>query len=133
MLGCDDVKKDSASNIIVDKSFDFAVKIVHLARGLKFEKEFEFASQVLRSGTSIGANIAEAQKAQSKKDFLAKMYIASKETNETIYWLKLLHATKIIPDNIFEGLNQDIYEVERILISIIKTTEEKLKSEKAKP
>ena len=119
------------ANVIASKSFDFAVKIVLLSKKLRESKEFELASQVLKSGTSIGANIAEAQKAQSRKDFLAKMYIALKETNETIYWLRLMRAADIIDENTFKTLNADIHEVERILDAITKSTKHSLtKSEK---
>ena len=95
------------NNPIVDKSFGFAVKIVNLARSIRDRKEYELARQILRCGTSIGANVAEAQKAQSDKDFVAKMYIAYKEANETEYWIRLLHKTKIISDNEYNDVMKD--------------------------
>ena len=83
-----------SENIIVDKSFDFAVRIVNLNKYLYNEqKEYVLSKQLLRSGTSIGANVSEAERAQSKADFISKMSIALKEANETNYWLKLLYKT----------------------------------------
>ena len=113
-------------NPIVDKSFDFAVKIVNMARCIRDNKEYELARQLLRCGTSIGANVAEAQKAQSDRDFLAKMYIAYKEASETEYWIKLLHATKIISDNEYQDIIKDVQELLKILSSITKTMEERM-------
>ena len=83
-----------SENIIVDKSFDFAVRIVNSNKYLNNEqKEYVLSKQLLRSGTSIGANVSEAERAQSKADFISKMSIALKEANETNYWLKLLYKT----------------------------------------
>ena len=111
-------------NVIYDKSFAFAVKIVLLARQIRdSKKEYELASQFLKSGTSIGANVSEAQKAQSKKDFISKMYIAAKEASETLYWLRLLDATDIIDNKTFKDIYKDAYEIDRILTSIIKTSQ----------
>ena len=115
-------------SVVADKSLAFAVRIVSLAKYLRDKKEYELANQIIRSGTSIGANISEAQYAQSSKDFLAKMYIASKEAGETRYWLKLLHASKLINEKMFKSLNQDINEISKILVSIIKTKEENIKT-----
>ena len=85
-------------NIIETKSFDFAVRIVNLYRYLVGEKnEYVMSKQMLRSGTSIGANVSEAEKAQTKPDFNAKMNIALKEANETHYWLRLLYKTSFLP------------------------------------
>ena len=116
-------------SITADKSLAFAVRIVALAKYLRDKKEFELASQIIKSGTSIGANIAEAQYAQSGKDFIAKMYIASKEAGETRYWIKLLHATKLITTKQFQSLTQDINEISKLIVSIIKTKEQNQKSE----
>ena len=83
-----------SENIIVDKSFDFAVRIVNSNKYLNNEqKEYVLSKQLLRSGTSIGANVSEAERAQSKADFISKMSFALKESNETNYWLKLLYKT----------------------------------------
>ena len=116
-------------SVVADKSLAFAVRIVALAKYLRDKREYELANQVIRSGTSIGANVAEAQYAQSGKDFLTKMYIASKEAGETRYWIKLLHASKLIDDKMFNSFDQDINELSRLLVSIIKTKEENIKTE----
>ena len=111
-----------------DKSFKFAVRIVKFSKWMKEErKDFELASQLLRSGTSIGANVEEAQSAQSKKDFLHKNHIAFKEANETIYWLKLLKEAKIITNEQADSLLSDALELKKLLASITKTTRENLK------
>ena len=110
-------------NIIEIKSFDFAVRIVNLYKYLSEEKkELVLSNQILRSGTSIGANVSEAQKAQTRADFNAKMYIALKEANETSYWLRLLHRTNYITDNEFNSINDDITEILALLVSICKKT-----------
>ena len=110
-------------NIIVEKSLDFAVRIVNLYKYLQKEKhEFTLSQQLLRSGTSIGANVAEGEKGQSKADFRAKMNIALKEANETKYWLTLLHRTDYLTTNEFESLETDINEILAILIAICRTS-----------
>lgn len=109
-------------NIIETKSFDFAVRIVKLNQYLATDKkEYVLSKQLLRSGTSIGANISEAQKSQSTADFYAKMTIALKEANETDYWLRLLHATDYITEKEYESIASDINEIISILVSITKT------------
>ena len=115
------------SNVIVDKSFRFAVKIIGLARKIRDRKEYELAKQILRCGTSIGANIAESQRAQSGRDFLSKVYIAAKEANEAEYWLKLLHETKVIYDEEFHDVDKDLKEIIKILMAITKTSERNFK------
>ena len=111
------------SNLIADKSMDFAVRIVNLYRYLKAEKsEYVLSKQLLRSGTSIGANIHEAVNAQSKADFIAKMYIALKEASETEYWLKLLARTDYLTRQQADSILKDCVELIKILVSIIKTT-----------
>ena len=110
-------------NITQNKSFDFAVRIVNLFKHLSNDKkEFVLSKQVLRSGTSIGANISEAIQGQSKKDFLSKMNIALKEANETEYWLRLLKATGYLSENEYKSIYQDCIELEKLLISIVKTS-----------
>ena len=117
------------SNAIVDKSFDFAVEIVKAVRRLKAEsKEYELFSQLLRSGTSVGANVAEAQKAQTGREFVSKMSIASKETNEAIYWLRLLEASEIAAAEAIKPLMERAIELNRLLTSIIKTKKERIAS-----
>ena len=106
-----------------EKSFAFAVRIVKFSKWLKQEyKEYELASQILRSGTSIGANIAEAQYAQSKRDFASKMHIALKEAYETKYWLRLMIASDIVSKESVETMMTDIEELLKILTSIVKNT-----------
>ena len=103
-------------NAIKLKSLAFAKRIVNLHKYLCTEKkEFTLSKQVLRSGTSIGANVAEAEYGASKKDFTAKMYIALKECAETIYWLELLWFGKYISDNEYNSLHKDCDELRRIL------------------
>ena len=109
-------------NIIEIKSFNFAVRMVKLNKYLCDKKEYTLSNQLLRSGTSIGANVAEAQQAQSTADFVAKMSIALKETAETKYWLRLLNKTEYISDTQFESIFEDCVELEKILVSIIKST-----------
>lgn len=109
-------------NAIESKSFDFAVRIVNLYKYITTEKkEFVLSKQLLRSGTSIGANVSEAQMGQSKSDFNAKMYIALKEANETEYWLKLLYKTEYLTENEFESIKTDIKEIIALLMSITKS------------
>lgn len=110
-------------SIVESKSFDFAIRIVNLYKFLTADKkEFVLSKQILKSGTSIGANISEAQQGQSRKDFLMKMNIALKECSETKYWLKLLDATNYIDDDQTNSIMKDCIELERMLTSIVKTT-----------
>ena len=119
-----------AQSPVRDKSFGFAVRIVKFAKWMKEEKkDFELASQLLRSGTSIGANVEEAQSAQTKKDFLHKNHIAFKEVHETIYWLKLLKEAEVITIEQADSLLSDAEELRKILASITKTTREALTSQ----
>ncbi len=112
-------------SIIQKKSFEFALEIIQLYRKLQEEREYVISQQLLRSGTSIGANIEEASAGQSRKDFLAKMSIASKEARETQYWLRLLQASQIVNVDVSQQLNH-VFELIRILTSIVKTTGENL-------
>ena len=112
-------------NAIQDKSFRFAVRIVNLCRYLQTEqKEYILTKQLLKSGTSIGANVSESQQAQSRPDFINKLNIALKEAYETNYWLRLLHETNFLTDDEFQSIITDCQELERLLISIIKTSKE---------
>ena len=111
-------------NIIETKSFDFAIRIVNLYKYLTGTmKEYVLSKQLLRSGTSIGANISEAEHGQSKADFHAKMSIASKEANETYYWIRLLYQTKYLNKEQFESLENDIKEIIALLTAICKSTQ----------
>ena len=110
-------------NVVLEKSFDFAVRIVNLYKYLcDTKKEITLSRQLLRSGTSIGANVHEATNGQSRKDFLAKMYIAFKEATETEYWIKLLLKTEYLRTKEGESILADCVEIKKILNSIIKTT-----------
>ena len=103
------------------KSFAFSVRIMNLHKYLSRKKgEYVVSRQICKSGTSIGANVAEAQKAQSTADFVSKMKIALKEASETQYWLKLLHETKYLTDKEFFSLNGDLLEIVKILTAICK-------------
>ena len=109
-------------NAIYQKSFRFAVRIVNLCKYLQNEqKEYLLSKQILRSGTSIGANVAESQQAQSRPDFISKLNIALKEATETDYWLRLLHETEYINKTQFDSLIADCDEIESLLVSIVKT------------
>lgn len=115
-------------NLIYDKSFKFAIRIVNLYKYLsKDKKEFILSKQILRSGTSIGANINEAIQASSKRDFLMKMNIALKEASETEYWLELLIATKYIDASASKTLLVECKELNKILNTIVKTTKKNLR------
>ena len=110
------------------KSKRFAVRIVRLCKYLHDEKkEYIMSKQILRSGTSVGANIAEGVEGQSKKDFISKMSIALEEANETKYWLRLLIASDYIDSNVGENLKEELLEIIRILTAILKKSRENLK------
>ncbi|RPI59655.1 MAG: four helix bundle protein [Ignavibacteriales bacterium] len=112
-------------NIVLNKSFDFALEIIELYKILKSKNEFVISKQLLRSGTSIGANVEEATAAQSKKDFATKMSIASKEARETRYWLRLLNKSKLVEYDYKNYLNK-IDELIRIITAIVKTAQSNL-------
>ena len=113
-------------SIIGEKSFRFAVRVVNLYKYLSEKKEYVLSRQILRSGTSIGANVSEALDAQSDKDFVSKMGIALKESAETIYWLRLLREIEYITDLQFESMNKEARELKLIISSIIKTKKENM-------
>lgn len=115
-------------NIIQQKSFAFAIRIVNLYKFLTIEKkEFVLSKQLLRSGTSVGANIEESIGGQSDKDFLSKISIAYKEARESMYWLKLLHATDYLTNEQAESLLSDAEEICRIIGKIQITLKNKLR------
>jgi four helix bundle protein len=117
-------------SIVGEKSFLFAVRVVKLYKYLcEKKREFVLSKQLLRCGTGIGANIREAQQAQSKRDFASKMNIALKEASEAQYWLELLHATEYIDDKQKSSMLMDCVEIIRLLVSILKTTKENLQSD----
>ena len=111
-------------NPIEEKSFAFAVRSVKLYRHLtEAKKEYVISKQFLRSGTSIGANVSEAERGQSKADFVAKMHIALKEANETEYWLRLLYASEYLSEAEFQSMERDVNELISIIVSICKTAQ----------
>ncbi len=116
------------SSIVKDKSFEAAVKIYQYARFLQeLHKEFVISKQLLRSGSSVGAQVREATNAESKKDFVHKLQIAQKECDETIYWLEILLTDNKLEIEKIKMLKNDFEEVLKILKSIIKTTKDKYK------
>ena len=109
-------------NTVRNKSFQFAVRIVKLCKLLQeTKKEHVMSRQLLRCGTSIGANVAESQHAQSRPDFVSKLNIALKETIETDYWLRLLHETDYLTEKQFTSIYSDCDELVSLLVSIVKT------------
>lgn len=114
-------------NILKDKSFLFAIRIVNVYKYLNSEKkEFVLSKQLLRSGTSIGANIREAKNAESGMDFIHKLAIAQKECDETLYWLELLFETKFIAENEFQSILNEAEELLKMLRSSILTKKKNL-------
>ncbi|MHC4870853.1 MAG: four helix bundle protein [Planctomycetota bacterium] len=115
-------------DILKDKSYDFALRMVKLNKYLCSEKrEYVLSKQVLKSGTAIGALVSEAKFGQSKSDFINKLSVALKEANETLYWLSLLKDSEYISVKMYESINPDISELIKILIASITTAKEKLK------
>ena len=113
----------SKENLIVEKSIEFAVRVVNLYKYLVDEKcERIMSKQLLRSGTSIGANVREAIYAQSKKDFINKLSIALKETSETEYWLDLLSRTEYLTEAQYKSLQSDCSEIAKLLTVIVKSS-----------
>ncbi|WP_252234732.1 four helix bundle protein [Clostridium sp. ZS1] len=116
-------------SLVYNKAFKFAIRIVDLYKHLcEANKEYIISKQVLRSGTSIGANIKEGTQASSKRDFLMKMNIALKEASETNYWLELLKATNYLSISEAESIINDCNELNTMLASIVKTTKENLRA-----
>jgi len=113
-------------NVIADKSFSFAVRIVKLYKYMCYEKnEYVLSKQLLKSGTSIGANVSEVLQGQSKRDFLMKMSIALKESSETVYWLRLLKASEYLSDTEYQSMLNGCTELEKLLTSIVRTTKDR--------
>jgi four helix bundle protein len=111
----------SGENVVLEKSYSFALEVIGIHKAMAAQKEFVLSRQLLKSGTSIGANVEEAQAAQSRNDFLSKMSIACKEARETRYWLRLLQQSQPCPLDCSEHL-QHVEELLRLLNSIVKTT-----------
>jgi four helix bundle protein len=118
---------NSKKSVVEAKSYSFALDVVSVYKALLYtHKEYILSKQLLRSGTSIGANICEAEHAQSKKDFIAKMSIALKECFETIYWIQLLSESKYLTRDQFALLNTTVTDISRILTAIIKSSRKSL-------
>lgn len=115
-------------SIVYQKAFDFAIRIVRFYRFLYNGKEYVLSKQILRSGTAIGANVREALHGQTRKDFIAKMFIALKEAGETEYWIDLLLASEIVNENDVEELKKENRELIKILNSIILTSKQNIKN-----
>ncbi|NUO10119.1 MAG: four helix bundle protein [Candidatus Brocadia sp.] len=112
-------------NVIKNKSFAFALRIVKMFQYLQTEKkEFVLSKQLLRSGTAIGALVREAEQAESKSDFIHKMAIAQKETNETDYWIELLFQSAYLHESQYKSIIADVTELKKLLASIIITSKE---------
>lgn len=116
--------------ILEEKTYAFALRIIKAYNFLTSKNEYVLSKQLLRAGTSIGANCREATYAQCKMDFINKLSIALKEANETIYWLELLHDSDFIDDKSFNSIHDDGLEILKLLISIIKTSKENLQKQK---
>lgn len=115
-------KCDMKNNILKDKSYRFALRVVKLCKYLNAANESILSKQILRSGTAIGALAREAEFAESKADFIHKLYIALKEANETEYWLSLLYDSGYLNDKMYQSLKPEIDELIKLLVSSIKTT-----------
>jgi four helix bundle protein len=115
-------------NKLADISMDFSVQIINLVKYLKSKHESVISNQIGRSGTSIGANIYEANYAQGKKDFVSKLEIALKEASETGYWLELLHRTGYIEDSTFDSLNDQCTTIRVMLVSSCRTAKRNMES-----
>lgn len=113
-------------NIIREKTYQFAIDIIQLYKKMQYQNEYVISRQIVRSGTSIGANVEEATAAQSKKDFVAKMSISSKEARETNYWLRLIRDTSIVDSGDLAELLKKSEEIIKILTSIIKTAQKNI-------
>ena len=106
-------------NVVLEKSFSFSLKVLQVYASLKEQKEYDLARQFLRSGTSIGANIEEAQGGQSKRDFISKMSISYKEARECRYWIRLFIESKVIEDQLLPELLDEVTELCKLLSSIL--------------
>ena len=109
-------------NVILEKSYSFALRVMNLAARIREKKEFDLPSQLWRAGTSIGANVEEAQAAQSRADFRSKMSIASKEARESHYWLRLTRDGNILSDDHVSPLIEEIGTIKRLLTAIVKSS-----------
>jgi len=121
---------ENKGNIVKDKSYSFALRIIKLSRFLYVEKkEYVLSKQILRCGTSIGANVEEAIGGQTLKDFRSKMMIAYREARETKYWLNLLKDSDILDDNLAESLISDCEDIVRITGKIVSSTKKRMQND----
>jgi four helix bundle protein len=123
-VGCDENwvgVSEAAPNPILDKSFDFALVIIDLYQRLQADREFVISKQLLRSGTSVGANVEEATAAESRRDFIHKMALASKEARESMYWLRLLSKSRLVPGLDVSPELTRAHELVKLLTSIVKS------------
>lgn len=123
-MGCNLIRYIMKENIILTKSYRFALDATVLCKKLKDKKEFHLASQLMRSATSIGANVNEASAAQSRREFISKMSVASKEAREANYWIKLISESGLL-DLDFENYIKESEEIIKILTAILKTAQTK--------
>ncbi|WP_312346327.1 four helix bundle protein [Chryseobacterium binzhouense] len=127
-MNVEDFTQMDKKDILKDKSFSFAIRIVKVYQYLTDEKkEFVISKQLLRSGTSIGANIREAKNAESAKDFVHKLHIAQKECDESLYWAELLFASQYLTELEFQSISNDAIEILKILKSSILTVKQRIK------
>jgi four helix bundle protein len=123
----------TSKNLIQEKAYNFALSIIDLYKHMRNQNEFILSKQIVRSGTSIGANVEEASAAQSKKDFISKMSIASKEARETNYWLRLLRGSNLCEGVVeLKGLIPESEEIIKILTAIVKTSQKTIQNSKFK-
>ena len=120
--------RQNNKNVIQEKTYNFALSIIDLYKKMKSQNEYVLSKQMIRSGTSVGANVEEATAAQSRKDFISKMSIASKEARETNYWLRLLRDSKLIEDIDLSKLIKESQEIIAILTAIVKTSQSKIEN-----
>ncbi len=111
-----------SNSVIKEKSYAFALQVIQLYKDLIVNNEYVLSKQLLKSGTSIGANVEEALAGQSRADFLSKMSIASKEARETNYWLRLLRDSRLLETSVVEGILSEAEEISKMLTAIVKTT-----------
>lgn len=124
--------RDDRGNLIVQKTFQFALQVIEYTESLRDLRKYDMASQLFRSGTSIGANVSEAQNAESKPDFIHKFKIACKESDETIYWLRLCKESVHYP-NPDPKLLQEALDINKIITKIISTSKNRIREQKRDP
>jgi four helix bundle protein len=120
------IKYEIRKNIVLEKSFDFAIRVINLYKFLISKNEFVISKQILRAGTSIGANIRESHNGESDKYFIHKLSIAQKECDETRYWLELLEKTNFISKTEFDSIYSDATELLKLIKSIIISTKKRI-------